>query len=109
MLIVRSKDKERSLSGPLRERFRRMQSRCMNDNDRDYTIKPAPEKREFIKPVAVEAILNTVTEEAIQQAEKLTQRRLPEYDGPRQPSMEPEDLAGMDEMSDGVGHVTIGG
>jgi len=103
MLIVLSQGRERSLSGPLRDKFRKMQDRCMDQNDHDYAIKPTPEEREFKKPVAVEAILDTVTEEAKQQ----TRKRLPEYDGPRQPSMRPEDLARMDELREGVGNVTI--
>ena len=65
MLVVLSREKKRSSSGTLREKFQHYHLKCLDTNNSDYCMKGIPRFRIFGTEAAVEVILNEFAEKTM--------------------------------------------
>jgi len=98
MLIVLSKDRKRSLSGKLRTEFERIHSRCTDEGDREYCLKPVPQRRNFRAGTVVEADLSDTAKMTLSERPPVPglPTHDPSQDGEMRKAMRPKDLENMD-------------
>jgi len=92
MLVVLSKDRQRSSSGILSGKFEGFYSKCMDDNNSDYCLKGVPRPRLLRAATGVQAFPNETAENTIRECQPELQIHL----GETRKSMRPEDMMSMD-------------